>query len=65
MRVAAALAAALAAAAPVAALAHALAPRYDLPLPLWHYLAGAAASVALSFVVVALARQPLRALRRP
>ena len=62
MRVAAALAAALAAAAPVAALAHALAPRYDLPLPLWHYLAGAAASVALSFVVVALARQPLRAL---
>lgn len=54
--------AALAAAAPVAALAHALAPRYDLPLPLWHYLAGAAASVALSFLVVALARQPLRAL---
>lgn len=50
----------LAAAVPTAARAHALAPRYDLPLPLWHYLAGAAASVALSFVVVALARQPLR-----
>lgn len=47
MRVAAALAAALAAAAPVAALGHALAPRYDLPLPLWHYLAGAAASVEI------------------
>lgn len=61
MRAGAALAGALAAASPAAALAHALAPRYDLPLPLWHYLAGAAAAVALSFVVVALARQPLRA----
>lgn len=43
------------------ARAHALAPRYDLPLPLWHYLAGATVAVALSFAVVALARRPLRA----
>ena len=53
-------AAALAAVGSAPALAHALAPRYDLPLPLWHYLGGAAASVALSFLVVALARRPLR-----
>jgi hypothetical protein len=38
---------------PAPALAHAFAQRYDLPLPLWHYLAGAGAAVALSFVVVA------------
>jgi len=31
--------------------AHAFAIRYDLPLPLWHYLAGAGAAVALSFAV--------------
>jgi hypothetical protein len=33
--------------------AHAFAQRYDLPLPLWHYLIGAGATVALSFVVAA------------
>lgn len=37
-----------------AASAHAFAERYDLPLPLWHYLTGAGAAVALSFVVAAL-----------
>ncbi len=36
------------------ASAHAFAQRYDLPLPLWHYLVGAGATVALSFVVAAL-----------
>jgi hypothetical protein len=39
---------------PTAAAAHAFAQRYDLPLPLWHYLAGAGATVALTFVVAAL-----------
>ncbi|MBL8835588.1 MAG: hypothetical protein JNL66_05045 [Alphaproteobacteria bacterium] len=42
-------------AVPEAACAHAFAQRYDLPLPLWHYLAGAGATVALSFVIVAAA----------
>jgi len=38
--------------------AHAFAQRYDLPLPLWHYLAGAGATVALSVVAAAIfARQ--------
>ena len=37
---------------PRAAWAHAFAQRYDLPLPLWHYLAGAGAAVAVSFVVM-------------
>jgi hypothetical protein len=36
------------------AQAHAFGARYDLPLPLEFYLAGAAAAVALSFVVMAL-----------
>jgi hypothetical protein len=36
------------------AAAHAFAQRYDLPLPLWHYLVGAGAVVALSFLLVAL-----------
>ena len=36
---------------PAPALAHAFAQRYDLPL--WLYLAGAGAAVALSFVVMA------------
>lgn len=39
---------------PGPAAAHAFAQRYDLPLPLWHYLVGAGAVVALSFVLVAL-----------
>ena len=32
--------------------AHGFGQRYDLPVPLWLYVAGAAATVALSFVVV-------------
>jgi hypothetical protein len=51
--IAAAAAVAGACGLPAPALAHAFAQRYDLPLPLWHYLAGAGAAVALSFVVVA------------
>jgi hypothetical protein len=39
---------------PVAALAHGFAVRYDLPLPLGFFLAGAGATVALSFVVLAM-----------
>ncbi len=35
------------------AYAHAFGQRYDLPLPLWLFIIGAAAAVALSFVVVA------------
>ncbi|MET0528394.1 MAG: hypothetical protein ABW003_08610 [Microvirga sp.] len=38
---------------PSGASAHAFAQRYDLPLPLWHYLVGAGATVGLSFVVSA------------
>jgi len=36
------------------ALAHAFGQRYDLPAPLWMYLSGAGATVALSFIVMAL-----------
>ncbi len=36
------------------ALAHAFGQRYDLPAPLWIYLSGAGAAVALSFAVMAL-----------
>ena len=39
------------------ASAHALAQRYDLPLPLNFFLVAAAAAVALSFVVLALFRR--------
>lgn len=39
---------------PDATEAHAFAQRYDLPLPLWHYLIAAGAAVALSFVIAAL-----------
>jgi hypothetical protein len=39
---------------PTGASAHAFAQRYDLPLPLWHYLTGAGAAVALSFIVAIL-----------
>jgi len=42
------------------AFGHALRQRYDLPIPLGLYLAGAGAAVALSFVVIALfTRRPL------
>ena len=34
------------------AYAHGFGDRYDLPVPLWLYLAGAGAAVALSFVVI-------------
>jgi hypothetical protein len=37
-----------------AAEAHGFGVRYDLPVPLWLYLAGAGGAVALSFVVIAL-----------
>ena len=37
------------------ATAHAFGARYDLPLPLQFYLIGAAAAVALSFVIIAVA----------
>jgi hypothetical protein len=37
---------------PHEAAAHAIAERYDLPVPLGFYVAGAAATVALSFVVI-------------
>ncbi len=39
---------------PSAAEAHAFAQRYDLPLPLWHYLIAAGAAVAFSFMIAAL-----------
>jgi hypothetical protein len=38
----------------VPASAHAFGQRYDLPLPLWMFVAGAAAAVLLSFAVIAL-----------
>ena len=40
--------------APSTAWAHAFGERYDLPVPLGYFVAGAAATVALSFVVAAL-----------
>ena len=39
---------------PVSAYAHAFGQRYDLPIPLSYFMAGAAATVALSFVVIGL-----------
>ncbi len=38
------------------AFAHAFGQRYDLPLPLWMFLTGAATAVVVSFVVAALLR---------
>ena len=49
---------------PGVAQAHAFAERYDLPLPLGFYLAGAGAAVALSFLGSFLLMRPGR-LRRP
>lgn len=40
--------------APVPVYAHAFGQRYDLPIPLSYFMAGAAATVALSFVVIGL-----------
>ena len=34
------------------AWAHAIVQRYDLPVPLWYYLAGAGLVVALTFVLL-------------
>ncbi|MBI4197537.1 MAG: hypothetical protein HY533_00315, partial [Chloroflexi bacterium] len=39
------------------AYAHGFGQRYDLPVPLWLYLTGAGAAVALSFLVIALFAQ--------
>jgi hypothetical protein len=52
---------------PVAALAHGFAVRYDLPLPLEFFLAGAGATVALSFLILAMFARasPARADRAP
>ena len=52
---------------PAATLAHGFAVRYDLPLPLGFFLAGAGATVALSFVLLAIFAQadPARAARAP
>jgi hypothetical protein len=47
------LAVALSCALPGTAWAHAFGERYDLPVPLGYFLVGAAAAVALSFVVAA------------
>src|SRR3954471_10130560 len=45
--------------APLFAWAHAFDERYDLPAPLFHFVLGATAAVALSFFVTALfARRP-------
>ena len=50
---------------PGPALAHAFGQRYDLPLPLSLYVGGAGATVALSFVVMALFVRDARAGRAP
>ena len=57
---AAAAIAVTAALAPATVLAHGFGERYDLPVPLDYFLIGAAAAVALSFVVIGLfvQRQP-------
>lgn len=49
---------------PIPAFAHGFAQRYDLPVPLGLYLAGAAAAVALSFVVAAFFVRGDRTVRR-
>jgi hypothetical protein len=52
---------------PVEVLAHGFAVRYDLPIPLGLYLAGAGATVALSFVLLGIfaGSRPARADRGP
>ena len=49
-----AIVATLGALSPGEASAHAFGQRYDLPVPLWLFLLGAGAAVALSFVTIAL-----------
>ena len=53
--------AALAAALPLPAFAHAFGERYDLPAPLGYFMAGAAATVLLTFAVAILAVRRLPA----
>lgn len=43
-------------AAPLPAEAHAFLRRYDLPLPLWHYLIAAGLAVAVSFAILGMFR---------
>jgi hypothetical protein len=43
----------LLAAIPLPALAHGFGQRFDLPLPLWMFMAGAAATVAVTFLLLA------------
>jgi hypothetical protein len=45
---------------PSDAYAHALLQRFDLPVPLFHFLLGAAGTVLFSFVVAGLVREPSR-----
>jgi hypothetical protein len=54
---AAALAVVALAAGPVPVAAHAIGGTFQLPVPLWLYLAGAAAAVAASFVVTAIVQR--------
>ncbi len=42
---------------PDAASAHAIVQRYDLPVPLWYYLAGAGLVVGLTFVLLVTLRK--------
>ena len=39
---------------PAHALAHAFDERHELPVPLWYFVIGVAATVAVSFLIVAL-----------
>jgi hypothetical protein len=57
----------LLAASPIEAAAHGFAVRYDLPLPLGFFLVGAGATVALTFLLLALfaGASPVRADRGP
>ena len=47
------------------ALAHGFGPTYDIPIPLWLYLYGAAAAVVLAFVPLALYSRKTPELARP
>ena len=41
-------------------MAHAFGQRYDLPLPLWLFVAGGALTVIISFIIIVLFVQPHR-----
>src|SRR6185369_1736666 len=49
----------LAAIIPFPAFAHGFGQRFDLPLPLWMFMTGAGATVAVTFVLLARQRQSL------